>query len=168
MFEGTSKNLQTLQPIQIQDNFLNDSVLLDLLTQYLVLSNYFFYENNFYRKLPETSNSFELIESCTTYFLTKFWEIVDFFKKNFPCNFFQLDFYYLYKKELKVIDKVMARVKNITKCRIVIRADLIEFRDGIYCFSSNTLLSKNLIPKWIGTTSFISKSFKYIKDTQNI
>ena len=165
------ENIYNLTGIKIVKNELSDSIIIDLILNFLTLNNFYIHKNNIYKKLKNYKISYEKIDSIENMLYVKFKEnIINFFNVNFIAQFENFNSYFLIKENFKNVEKILKRIEDINTLKIEPKTDVMEFRDGIYFIKYNTFLQKRLINDLkISTLKFYDKNYDTVrkKDPKN-
>jgi hypothetical protein len=125
--------IKNLTGIKITYDKIDQGVLVDILQYYLILKNYYIYNNNIYQKIENSKISYKIVGSLTEILYDKFQErVVFFFLNNFPGYFNKFDFNQLIKIYFIKSKFVIESIRDISTQRIYPDFGLIEFTDGIY------------------------------------
>ena len=125
--------LKTIFGIKITNNKIDQRTLINILQYYLILNEYFIYNENIYIKIKESKISYKLIGSLKNLLYDGFQEnVVNYFIKNFEYYFKGFDFSFLMDNYFIKNKSIIESIKDISTQRIEPDFGLIEFTDGIY------------------------------------
>jgi hypothetical protein len=156
--------LDDLYGIKIKDNVINQRTLINILQYYLILNNYYIYNDNIYLKIKFSKISYILVGSIKSLLYYNFQEnVVGFFIKHLKMYFLGLDFNYLLSTYFIKTKSIIESIKDISTQRIEPDFGLIEFTDGIYSIKYDRFFSKkenfNFSNK-ISTVKYYNKSYQ--------
>lgn len=151
--------------IKIVNNEINESLIIDLMLNYLLLNKLYIYKNDVYKKLKRFEISYEKIDTIEKILYYNFKEnVINFFNINFKAQFESFNIYSLMKENFRNIDKILERVKNITSLKINPEIDTMEFRDGIYLIKYNKFIPKKSLNNIeLSTLKYYDKNYDTIK-----
>jgi hypothetical protein len=125
--------LKNIFGIKITNNKIDQRTLINILQYYLILNEYFIYNENIYIKIKESKISYKLIGSLKNLLYDGFQEnVVNYFIKNFEYYFKGFDFSFLMDNYFIKNKSIIESIKDISTQRIEPDFGLIEFIDGIY------------------------------------
>jgi len=159
------ENIYNLEGIKIVRNELNDSIIIDLILNFLTLNNFFIYKKNIYKKLKNYTISYERVDSIENMLYIKFKEnVINFFSINFVAQLENFNSYFLIKENFKNVDRILKRIEDINTLKIEPRTDVMEFRDGIYFIKYNTFLQKRQVKDLkTSTLKFYDKNYDTVR-----
>jgi len=125
--------LQTMNGIKITYNKIDQRVLINILQYYLILNEYYIYNDNIYEKIKESKISYKVIGSLKEILYYKFQEnVVNYFVNNLEAYFNGFDFSYLMDTYFIKNKNTIESIKDISTQRINPDFGLLEFTDGVY------------------------------------
>jgi hypothetical protein len=157
------ENIYNLHGIRIIDNIINETLIMDLILNYIQLNNFYIFKNNIYKKVRGYKISYELVGDSKEILFNNFNEtVIKFFTENFIAQFKGFDIYYLKKVHFKNLDKLFIRVLNTNTHKIEPKFDVMEFRDGIYSIKYNTFIKRcDIHDLDISTLKYYDKSYNW-------
>tara|TARA_B110000037_G_scaffold221757_1_gene293873 strand:+ start:1034 stop:1504 length:471 start_codon:yes stop_codon:yes gene_type:complete len=148
-------------------NKLNREVLLDILQYYLVLNNYFIYNNDIYQKVEDYSISYKLVGDVKTTLYDYFQKnIIKFFTLNYFYYFDGFDFQYLLKKYFLKHKNDIIKLGEISTQKIEPDFSLMEFTDGVYSIKYDRFFPKSdgvIFSENISTIKYYNKSYARVR-----
>jgi len=164
------KYLNNLNGIKITNNKIEQTTLTDLLQYYLILNEYYIYNDNIYKKIKYSKISYKLIGNIKETLYDKFQEnVVSFFINNFEYYFKGFDFNYLLKNYFIKTKHVIEAIRDISTQRIEPDFGLIEFTDGVYSIKYDRFFPNNynyLFNNKISTIKYYNKSYGWIRQNK--
>ena len=137
-----NKYLNNFHGVKITNNKIDQTTLIDILQYYLILNEYYIYNDNIYVKIKGSKISYKLIGGIKEVLYDKFQEnVVLYFIKNFETYFNGFDFSYLIKNYFIKIKNIIESIKDISTQRIEPDFGLIEFTDGVYSIKYDRFFS---------------------------
>jgi hypothetical protein len=153
--------------IKIMHNKIDQRTLINILQYYLILNEYYLYNDNVYERIKNTKISYKCLGSLVEVLYNKFQEnVVFYYITNFELYFKGFDFSYLldtYFIKTKIIIEV---IKDISTQRMEPNFGLIEFTDGIYSIKYDRFFSnKNnyIFSNKISTIKYFNKSYGRVR-----
>lgn len=162
-YKSKLKTIDFIHGIRLIDNELNQGTIIDLLQYYLILNNYYIYNDNIYVKIQKSNISYELVGSIVEVLYNKFQEnVVNYFIINYKYYFKGFDFNYLLKTYFIKSKSIIESIKDISTQIIKPDFSLIEFSDGVYSIKYDKFFPNNknynFSPK-IATIKYYSISY---------
>ena len=167
-------NKDKINGIKLTNNRIDQRVLINLLQYYLILNNYYIYNENIYEKIKESYISYRLIGSIEDILYNKFQEnVVKFFLTSFNCYFDNFDFNYLVVNYFIKSKNTIENLIDIITNKIKPDFSLMEFTDGIYSIKYNTFIQINQVKKNKEinnkhTIKYYKKSFNWVRQNKPI
>jgi hypothetical protein len=153
--------------IKIVNNKIDYTTLISLLQYYLILNDYYIYNDNIYKKIKESKISYKCVGSLTDVLYNKFQEnVVFYYITNFELYFKGFDFNYLLNNYFIKSKTIIESLKDISSQRIEPDFGLIEFTDGVYSIKYDRFFcNKNnyIFNKQISTIKYYNKSYQRIR-----
>jgi GTPase SAR1 family protein len=164
--------LNKLKGIKIKDNIINQRVLINLLQYYLILNEYYIYNDNIYIKIKESKISYLLVGTIKYILYDKFQEnVVKFYLLHLNNYFDGFDFSYLMDNYFIKTKNIIESIKDISTQRIDPDFGLIEFTDGVYSIKYDRFfLNKdnyNYSNK-ISTLKYYNKTYNWVRQNKPI
>ena len=167
LFEISDDKSNNISGIRIMHNKLNREVLLDILQYYLVLNNYFIYNNDIYQKVEGYSISYKLVGDVKTTLYDYFQKnIIKFFTLNYFYYFDGFDFQYLLKKYFLKHKNDIIKLGEISTQKIEPDFSLMEFTDGVYSIKYDRFFPKSdgvIFSENISTIKYYNKSYARVR-----
>jgi hypothetical protein len=155
--------LKTFIGIKLINNKIDQTTLISLLQYYLILNEYYIYNDNIYEKIKESKISYKCVGSLMDILYNKFQEnIVFYYITNFELYFKGFDFNYLLNNYFIKSKNTIESLKYISTQRIEPDFGLIEFTDGIYSIKYDRFFptTKNYIFNGkVSTIKYYNKSY---------
>jgi hypothetical protein len=149
--------------IKLTNNKIDQGLLLNLLQYYLILNNYYIYNNGIYEKIENTLISYKFLNNVDKILYKEFQEnVIKFFLENYNCYFDGFDFNYLLKNYFIKSKNIIENLIDITTNKINPDFSLMEFTDGIYSLKYNTFIKKSqtdYLYNNVCTLKYYNKSF---------
>lgn len=137
------QNIYNITGIKIVKNEISDSLIIDIMLNYLLMNRLYIYKSNVYKKLEKFNISYERIGSTEEILYYKFKEnVIGFFRTKFMAQFENFNIYYLIKENFKNVELILKKVESITSLKISPKMDIMEFKDGIYLIKYNVFILK--------------------------
>jgi hypothetical protein len=154
--------------IKITYNKIDQRTLINILQYYLILNEYYLYDNIIYERIKDTEISYKEVGTIENVLYEKFQEnVVKFFLINFNSYFNSFDFNYVLVNYFIKSKNIIENLIDITTNKIILDFSLMEFTDGIYSIKYNTFINKNQIKnidiKNKYTIKYYNKSFNRIR-----
>ncbi len=167
-FEEDFDDFPNIKGIKLNRNELNDSIFIDLILNYLILKNYYIYNDILYIKIESTLISYKKLGSIKEIIFDQFEKnIISYFTENFPCQFIGFDFYFLIKNYKNQMENNILKIKNLSTNKITLNFSFLEFTDGIYDIEKNTFISKkHFNMSNISTTKYYNRAYNWIRKTK--
>ena len=163
-------NLDFLSGIKIKDNIINQRTLINILQYYLILNEYFIYNENIYVKIKESKISYKLIGGIKEVLYDKFQEnVIKFFLIHLSGYFEGFDFSYLMDTYFVKTKNIIESIKDISTQRINPDFGLIEFSDGVYSIKYDRFFSNKdnySFNNKISTIKYYDKSYSSIRQNK--
>lgn len=126
----------------------------------------YIYKDILYEKIENTILSYKklfLITDLTNYLINIFEELLFVFEIQMK----NIDLYMLKIKYFYKIEQLIERTNQFIINKIIIKFDLIEFKDGVYSLSKDKFLKKDLLINYniknVGTLKYYNKTYKNLK-----
>jgi hypothetical protein len=160
-FDSEDSDYPSIKGIKLNKNELNENIFIDLILNYLILMNYYIFNDYIYTKIENSLVSYRKIGTIKEIIFDQFeTNIILYFSQNFPCQFKGFDFYFLVKTYKNQMENNILKIKNLTTNKIKLNFSFLEFNDGIYDIENNKFMSKkNFKPLDICTTKYYNKSY---------
>ena len=150
--------------IKITNNRLDQRVLINLLQYYLILNDYYIYNDNIYKKIEQSKISYKLVGSLNEILFLNFKEnIIIYYNINFENYFKGLDFNYLMDTYFIKNKNIIENIKEISSQIIKPSFGLIEFIDGVYCIKYDRFIKKENFINFsnkVSTLKYYNKSYQ--------
>ena len=163
-YELINNSLNNISGIKIIHNKLNREVLLDILQYYLVLNDYFIYNNEIYQKVEGYNISYKLVGDVKSTLYDYFQKnVIKFFTLNYFYYFDGFDFQYLLKKYFLKHKNDIIKLGEISTQRIEPDFSLMEFTDGVYSIKYDRFFPKKggkMFSGNISTTKYYNGSYQ--------
>lgn len=160
-------NLKNISGIKIKDNTLNQRVLINLLQYFLILNEYYIYNDNIYEKIKYSNISYKLLGSIKNVLYENFQNnVIKFFSLNLSGYFDGFDFSYLMDNYFIKLKNIIENIKDISTQRIEPNFGLVEFNDGIYSIKYDRFFPNNSDYKFsnkISTIKYYNKSYNRVR-----
>ena len=149
----------------IFENKITPSTIFNFWNYYLILNNYFIYNDGIYEKIENSIISYKKIYEID-YLVVEFNQIFLYFYNNFKMHFENFD---LYNLKLNFFEKAEEKLKNITKIVTNIidpNFDILEFTDGLYFIKFNKFYKKCLINSNLNlsTLKYYNKTYHNLQE----
>jgi hypothetical protein len=156
-----------LSGIRLIYNKIDQRTLLNILQYYLILNDYFIYNENIYVKIKYSKISYKLIGSIKEVLYDRFQENVVKFYLIYLNGYFEgFDFNYLMDTYFIKTKSIIENIKDISTQRIEPDFGLIEFNDGIYSIKYDRFFSNkdnyNFSNK-ISTIKYYNKAYNWVR-----
>ena len=160
--------LDKISGIRLLHNKINQRLLVNLLQYYIILNDYYIFNNNVYKKIPTTHISYELVGNIIDILYKEFHKnVVSYFLTNFNYYFDSFDFGYLMDTYFIKTKIIIENLKDIITNNIFLDFGFVEFNDGIYYFKQNKFIKKDQIigSKYenIATIKYYNKSYSRLR-----
>lgn len=153
--------------VRLTNNKIEQTTLIDLLQYYLILNEYYIYNNNIYLKIKDSKISYRLVGSLTEILYDKFQQnIVFYFLNNFEYYFKGFDFNYLLKGYFIKTKNIIEAIRDISTQRIEPDFGLIEFTDGVYSIKYDRFFSNKgnyIFSNHTSTIKYYKKSYDWTR-----
>jgi len=163
-------NLNEFKGIKIKDNIINQRTLINILQYYLILNEYYIYNDNIYEKIKKSKISYRFIGTIKEVLYNKFQEnVVKFYLLHLDSYFNGFDFSYLMDNYFIKTKTIIESIKDISTQRIEPNFGLIEFNDGIYSIKYDRFFSNKFnynFSKKICTIKYYNKSYSFIRQNK--
>ena len=161
-------NVNTLYGIKITFNKIDQRTLINILQYFLILNNYYLYNNYIYEKIENTYISYIEIGTIDKFLYEKFQEnVIKFYITYFNAYFDGFDFNYLLTNYfIKSKNLIIESLKDITTNKIELDFSLMEFTDGVYSIKDNKFLPKDSIKKIYthkSTIKYYNKTYDWVR-----
>lgn len=161
-----------LNGVKLTYNKIDQRTLINILQYYLILNEYYIYNENIYIKIKNSKISYKLINSIKHILYDKFQEnVVMFFIKTLKYYFEGFDFSYLLDNFFIKSKNIIESIKDISTQRIQPNFGLIEFTDGVYSIKYDRFFSNNenyVFSNKISTIKYFNKSYNWVRQTKPI
>ena len=151
--------------IKLTYNKINQRTLINILQYYLILNEYYIYNDNIYLKIKESKISYRVVGGLKDILYDKFQEnVVNYFINNFEFYLKGFDFSYLMDNYFIKTKNIIESIRDISTQRIEPDFGLIEFTDGIYSIKYDRFFSnKNPITfsNKISTIKYYNKTYNW-------
>jgi hypothetical protein len=158
--------------VRLTYNTINNRTLINLLQYYLILNNYFIYNNSIYKKIENTKISYAFVGTITEVLYDRFQENVSaYYLMNYPKYFNTFDFNYLITTYLVKGRAFVQAIKDISTQKINPDFSLMEFNDGVYSLKYNRFFSNRLKHNFNGnmaTLKYYDKSYNRVRQDKPI
>jgi len=158
--------VKDLNGIKLTNNKIEQRTLINILQYYLILNQYYLYNDNIYVKIKDTKMSYRVIGSIKEVLYDNFQlNVVLYFANNFSGYFKGFDFSYLMDNYFIKTKLIIESIKDISTQRIKPDFGLIEFTDGVYSIKNNRFIphKKNyLFSNSSSTLKFYNKSYSRV------
>lgn len=165
-FEYDEPRLNFFHGCKLNKNQIEKEIVIDLILYYLNLNNLFVTKTFIYKKIEKAIISYEKISTIREELYENFKEkIILFFITKFPIHFKNFDFYSLMKKYLKVNEKNIEDIWDLTTNRIEPDFSLLEFKDGVYSIKYNKFIPKKAVENQLNnfsTVKYYNRTFKHL------
>ena len=165
--KNLKEEIVNLNGVKITNNIINQTILIDLLHYYLILNEYYIYNDNIYSKVKESVISYKLEGPLKNILYDNFQEnVVNYYINNFAAYFKGFDFSYLLKNYFIKSKSVIESIRDISTQRINPDFGLIEFTDGVYSIKYDRFFSKasnRVFSKKISTIKYYNKSYSRVR-----
>ena len=156
--------------VKLTHNKIDQRTLINILQYYLILNEYYIYNDNIYEKIKDSKISYKLVGNLVDILYNKFQEnVILFFLNNFENYFKGFDFSYLLDNFFIKNKNVIESIKDLSTQRIEPNFGLIEFTDGIYSIKYDRFISKkhncNFLKK-LSTIKYYNKSYNWIRQNK--
>jgi len=160
----------SIKGIMLNKNELSENIFIDLILNYLIIKEYFLYNDNIYKKVDKMLISYKKIGSLKEVLFDKFENnIVLFFTETFPCQFKGFDFYFLIKTFKNKMESNILKIKNLTTNKVKLDFFYLEFTDGVYDIKNNKFMQKDYFKEMdAATVKYYNKSYSSIRRVQPI
>jgi hypothetical protein len=159
--------LKNISGIKNKDNILNQRVLINLLQYYLILNEYYIYNDNIYEKIKESKISYKLVGTIKNILYDKFQEnVVKFYLVHLIGYFEGFDFSYLMDNYFIKSKNIIESIKDISTQRIIPDFGLIEFTDGVYSIKYDRFFHNGIdynFSNKISTIKYYNKSYNRVR-----
>lgn len=149
--------------IKLTNNKIEQTTLISLLQYYLILNQYYVYNDTVYVKIKNSKISYKLVGNLTEILYNKFQEnVVNYFFNNFTYYFKGFDFNYLLNNYFIKTKNIIESIRDISTERIEPDFGLIEFSDGIYSIKYDRFFSNKvgyIFNNKIATLKYYNKSY---------
>lgn len=162
-------NLNLVKGIKLKYNKIDQNTLIYLLQYYLILNEYYIYNNSIYKKIETTLISYKLIGTIKEVLYDKFQEnVVRYFYSVFEYYFEGFDFNYLLATYFIKSKNIIENLKDISTNRIELDFNLMEFNDGIYSIKYDRFMPKNsnLDFSKRSTVKYYDKSYSSVRQSK--
>jgi len=153
--------------IKLTNNKIEQTTLISLLQYYLILNQYYVYNDTVYVKIKNSKISYKLVGNLTEILYNKFQEnVVNYFFNNFTYYFKGFDFNYLLNNYFIKTKNIIESIRDISTERIEPDFGLIEFSDGIYSIKYDRFFSNKvgyIFNNKIATLKYYNKSYGWIR-----
>lgn len=164
--------IEDLNGIRLTHNRVDQRTLINILQYYLILNNYYIYNDNIYMKIKDSKISYTLVGSITEVLYVKFQDnVVKYFIMNFNNYFRGFDFSYLTDTHFVKTKSVIESIKDISTQRIEPDFGLIELKDGIYSIKYNRFFYNKDNHKFnssVATIKYYGMSYSSVKQKKPI
>ncbi len=159
--------LKNISGIKNKDNILNQRVLINILQYYLILNEYYIYNDNIYEKIKESKISYRLVGTIKNILYDKFQEnVVKFYLVHLIGYFEGFDFSYLMDNYFIKSKNIIESIKDISTQRIIPDFGLIEFTDGVYSIKYDRFFHNEIdynFSNKISTIKYYNKSYNRVR-----
>lgn len=172
--EFLSKNsiIKDIYGVKITYNKIDQRTLINLIQYYLILNEYYIYNDNIYEKIKESKISYRYLGKLVDILYEKFQEnIIQYFIKNFDGYFKGFDFSYLMDVYFVKNKNIIESIKDISIQRIEPNFGLIEFNDGIYSIKYDRFFSNKdfyIFPNNLSTIKYYNKSYNWVRKNKPV
>ena len=169
-FDFDINAIEDLNGIKLTNNKIDQRTLINILQYYLILKQYYLYNDNIYVKIKNSKMSYSLVGSIKEVLYDNFQKnVVIYFINNFGGYFKGFDFSYLMDNYFIKTRPVIESIKDISTQRIEPDFGLIEFTDGVYSIKHNRFLPHKigyLFSSNVSTLKFYNKSYSRVSRTK--
>ena len=162
--------LDLFNGIKITNNKIDQRVLINLLQYYLILNEYYIYNDNIYVKINNTKISYILVGGLVDVLYNGFQNnVIFYFNNNFEYYFKGFDFSYLLDVYFVKTKSVIESIKDISTQRINPDFSLIEFNDGVYSIKYDRFFSNKenyVFDNKISTIKYYNKSYNWVRQNK--
>jgi hypothetical protein len=155
---------KTINGIKLAHNKIDQRTLINILQYYLVLNEYYIYNDNIYEKVKDNNISYKCVGSLVEVLYNKFQEnVVFYYITNFELYFKGFDFSYLLDTYFIKTKTIIEAIKDISTQRIEPNFGLIEFNDGVYSIKYDRFFSNkgnNVFSNKTSTIKYYNKSYQ--------
>jgi hypothetical protein len=155
--------IRTINGIRLTYNKIDQRTLINLLQYYLILNEYYIYNDNIYVKIKESKISYKIVGGLKDILYEKFYEnVVKYYINNFENYFKGFDFSYLMDSYFIKSKNIIECIKDISTQRIKPDFGLIEFTDGVYSIKYDRFFSNKInynFSSSIHTIKYYNKSY---------
>lgn len=165
-----NNKIPDLEGIKLTYNVLNQRTIVNILQYYLILNEYYIYNDSIYKKINNTKISYKLVGTLTEILYNNFQEnVISFFIINYYYNFNNFDFNYLITTFFIKSKSVIESLKDLITNKITLDFSILEFNDGIYYIKYNRFVpiedAKNLNITQ-ATIKYYNKSYNWIRQNK--
>ena len=164
--------IKNIQGIKITNNKIDQRTLINLLQYYLILNEYYIYNDNIYVKIKESKISYRCLGTIKKILYDNFQNnIVLYFVNNFSGCFKGFDFSYLMDNYFIKTKLIVESIKDISTQRIEPDFGLIEFTDGVYSIKYNRFFPHKenyIFNNKVSTIKYYNKSYNRVRQNKPI
>jgi len=162
--------IRTINGIRLTYNKIDQRTLINLLQYYLILNEYYVYNDNIYVKIKESKISYKIVGGLKDILYEKFYEnVVKYYINNFESYFKGFDFSYLMDSYFIKSKSIIESIKDISTQRIKPDFGLIEFTDGVYSIKYDRFFSNKTnynFSSSIHTIKYYNKSYNWVRQNK--
>lgn len=170
--ENKDKFLDNIIGIRLVYNTINQKTLINLLQYYLILNQYFIWNDNIYIKIEDTRISYKLIGTITHVLYDMFQEnVVTYYITNHYYYFNTFNFDILMSTYFIKAKNIVETIKDISTQRIQFDFSLIEFNDGVYSIKYDRFFNNGgnfFFDSKLGTIKYYNKSYAWVRQCKPI
>ena len=159
--------LENLNGIKLTYNKIDQRTLINILQYYLILNEYFIYNDSIYEKIKSSQISYQLVGTIIDVLYNNFQQnVVVYFNTHFEHYFKNFDFNFVLDTYFIKTKNIIELIKDISTQRINPDFSLMEFTDGIYSVKYNRFFPRNndfIINNKLTTIKFYNKSYEWIR-----
>jgi len=142
------------------------------LQYYLVLNNYYIYNNSIYVKIKGTKISYSHVGTLLDILYNNFSKnIISFYNENFELYFKGFDFDYLLSTFFIKSKYIIESIRDISTQRIEPNFGLIEFSDGVYSIKYDRFFPNSKYYNFnneTATLKYYNSKYNYVRKTKPI
>ncbi len=164
--------LEGLFGVILKDNVINQGTLINLLQYYLILKNYYIYNDNIYKKLDSYFISYEYVNTLESELYENFQEnIILFYTTNFNHYFDGFDFNYLLRTYFIKSKNIINSIKDIITNKIKPDFCIMEFKDGLYFIKYDRFIPRKDLFKFnnlsiLSTLKYYDKNYNWVRKNE--
>jgi hypothetical protein len=158
--------LDNINGVILKENVINQGTLINLIQYYLVLNQYYIYNESVYKKINNSIISYELVGELEKVLYNQFQEnVVSFFNINFESYFNGFDFNYLLRTQFIKSKSIIQSIKDISTNKIKPDFSIIEFSNGVYFIKYDRFIFKSELNHNFNmcTIKYCNKNYHWIK-----